>query len=61
MDILSLVSALQLTRFGFRDVPPFWDRDLRELYEARLGETRARSRTPARPAALPPTRWRRGA
>jgi hypothetical protein len=36
MDLLSLYSTLQHLRFGFRDVPPFWDRDLRELYEARL-------------------------
>jgi hypothetical protein len=61
MDILSLVSPLQLTRCGFRDVPPFWDRDLRELYEARLGEARARRPMPARPAVLVPTRARRGA
>jgi hypothetical protein len=43
MDLLSLYSTLQDLRLGFREVPPFWDRDLRELYEARLDEARERA------------------
>ncbi len=60
MDLLSLFAALNLARDGFRDVPPFWDRDLRELYEARLSQAGAKGHKPARPAQLPPTRLRRG-
>jgi hypothetical protein len=52
MDLLSLYASLQNLRLGFREVPPYWDRDLRELYEARLQEHQQnarRSGPPARP------------
>jgi len=60
MDLLSLFAALNLTRSGFRDLPPFWDRDLQELYEARLNQAGPKGRKPARQAPRPPTRLRRG-
>ena len=53
-------AALNLTRSGFRDLPPFWDRDLQELYEARLNQAGSKGRKPARQAPQPPTRLRRG-
>jgi hypothetical protein len=56
MDLLSLYSTLQDLRLGFRDVPPFWDRDLRELYEARLDQAKDRAWLSKRPGGRPPAR-----
>ena len=58
MDLLSLYSTLQHLRLGFRDVPPFWDRDLRELYEARLQQHQQNARRSEHPAGLPARRTR---
>lgn len=55
MDLLSLYAALCARPFRFRDVPPFWDRDLRELYEARLSQ----AETARRSGRAPATRLRR--
>ena len=56
MDLLSLYSTLQDLRLGFRDVPPFWDRDLRELYEARLDQAKDRAWLSKRPGGRPPVK-----
>ena len=59
MDLLSLYSTLQNLRAGFRDIPHFWDRDLRELYEARLDQAKEEAWLAKHSTGLPPARLRR--